>query len=431
MIALKILRNFGHLIVNIHLDYDLFALKTRNWRIVEHYLAEYGSGSFIQMTFAHSRHFFENIQKKFTKVKYLHIEDCGFERELPFNRNFPNLQSLKLGSNYFRYPAAIRIHFPALTSLALHDSSYGDKNDVEELSKLNPQLEKLELFLRLEWYPQFISRIKEYCPNLQNLGLGSVGYPMCFCDGFQSTHFDKIEKFSLNNIDDMRIPFTFSRLQQLKIKSFEENIQSTDISNFIDKNQYVTSLELQLCNIVDLSHFFRINSLLLNIEELRIEILEKDIPSDSLMYFLTQNQSLKRFSLTGQLQNFRHFYNAIISRDTEFKIRSKAIEFTVTRATDHASKKYVLRIISKGSEAVEWVEERDIRYTRTGTLYWVIDTFEDNRLMECCSYDDSPHLISQKYDKYANTLRTLLKQYNDKSRVFPYNIPEMMCHFYY
>lgn len=407
------LRNFGHLIMNARIIFTFGHNKYGHntyGKMIESYLAEYASDALVHIAFGSSAfYFFQNIQKPFTNVKTLHMNECFFERELPFNRNFPNLQSLKLGMNQIKYSSAIKLHFLALTDLALHDPLYMgywfDKNDVEDLLKLNPQLEKLELRLHHGYCPQFISRLKQYCPNLKHLGLGSPD-PISFREGFEPVHFDQIEKFTLKDIEEMSIPFSFSKLQSLEIRISDKNVRSTDILNFIGRNPHLTSLKLELSHIVGLSHFFRDERLLLNIEDLRIGILRKDIPSDDLLYFLTRNRSLKRFSLTGKCTRFRHFYNAIISRDIEFKIRNKAIEFTVTKTKDESSVKYVLRFITRGGKhGLPYDLEQDVRDEDYGDHC-------DDRIIECCSYNESPHLISHKYDEYINALYNRFNQYD-------------------
>lgn len=445
VMALKILRNFGHLIENIHVNFYIQSpLRKCNQQILEEYFVKYGSNSFIKMSLTENRRiFFENIQTPFSNVKSLHIVDCRFGHELPFNRIFPNLQTLRLGLNRYSNPSAIRMNFLALVNLAIDDSYYKiQENDFEELLKLNPQLEKLEIYTEYGYSPKFISYLKEYCPNIRHLGLGS-SYSFLFrnmpditsieIDGeYEPTHFDNIVKLTLHNIVELRNPFTFSKLQHLTVKMcYDKSISNAEFSNLMNENPQLKSLELQLYNFVEISDFFRNEHILSKIEKLYIGVLKVDIPSDSLLYFLAQNRSLKKFSLTGVLQNFRQFYNAVISRKTEFKIRNKAIEFTITKF-DNTSIKYVLRLVPKFSE-YDYETEEDLIHRTMGRKHLYGREYDGIYLLECCSYGESPHLISKKFDEYKNSIIVALDEIKKKENR-PHNdgvIDRYFSRFYY
>ena len=218
----------------------------------------------------------------------------------------------------------------------------------------------------------------------------------------------------------MGIWYIFGKLQHLTIRSTEGN--SDDIFNFIRNNLRLTSLEIDLRNNIELIDFFRIENLLSNIEELKMRISREDIPADGLMNFLTENRSLKKFSLIGRWKNFRQFVIAIISRHNEFKIRNKAIEFIVTKTTDHSSMKFVLRLITKGSD---WKTDEEIREIWDANFNFNFD-FE-NRLVECCTYDESTHLTTHTFDEYINTLRNKM----EKIGIERNRIDRAMSYFFY
>lgn len=407
----------------------------RRVEILKEYFVEYGPDSFIQMSLAHVTDIFENVKKPFKNVKSIHMEHCYFGREISFNRIFPNLQSLRLGDNSYLCLSAFQIHFTSLVELAIHYCEEIDEATFEKIFKLNPQLEKLELF-----YPwndctfKFISCIKECCPNLQYFGLGGL-LPVDFKYVTESFHFDQVVKFAQKNTLKFDIPFTFRKLKHLTVRmSYDRSISNEDISNFLNENEQLTTLELEVWNFVDLSHFFRNKILLSNIEELTIGILKIDIPSDSLIHFLTQNRSLKRFSLTGRLKNFRHFYNTIISRNNEFKIRNKAIEFTINRTIDQTPVKYVLRFVSKGSYEYQFESDEERLYRKYCIAnYWyfrsTVTRIEENLLLECCTIYESTHLISKKYNEYKNDLIVLLKEIHKNNESV--EIDSFLSKFYY
>lgn len=194
--ALKLLRNFGHLITNLHIDYRLFFLNTFTVNIqpivhplckeIEHYLEEYCSESLRQISFqshanAYHHIVLEDIQKSFKNVKIVHTRQCTFGDVLPFNKVFPNLNTLKLGSNFYKNTSAIRVHFPSVENLWFFDEIFlrykqFKEEDIEEMLKLNSQLKNSLLYLIVNYNSNFIARLKEYCPNLQPLQNGRFPY---------------------------------------------------------------------------------------------------------------------------------------------------------------------------------------------------------------------------------------------------------------
>lgn len=215
VIAFKFLRNFGHLITNLHLDYNLFfnLKKYPNQyeacKFIEHYLAEYCFESLRKISLQGSSNtgsyiIFKDIERPFINVENVHMEECTFGKELPFNKLFPNLKTLKLGSNIYRETSAIRVQFNSLQNLWFHDKIYQcfekfDEEDIVEMYKLNPQLEKSMLSLWFAYSPNFIVRLQEYCPNLQLL-------PYCTYDYHCS--FFSFNAFHFKHYFDGRITFT-------------------------------------------------------------------------------------------------------------------------------------------------------------------------------------------------------------------------------
>lgn len=188
--ALKLLRNFGHLITNLHLDYKLFYLNIHTWngppivhplcKEIEHYLEEYCSESLRQISFQSNvninhHEVLKDVQKSFKNVKIVHTQLCRFGDVLPFNKVFPNLNTLKLGSNQYENRSAIRVHFPSVENLWFFDKIFligGAKfkeEDIEEMLKLNSQFKSSLLYLKDVYNSNFIARLKEYCPNIQLL----------------------------------------------------------------------------------------------------------------------------------------------------------------------------------------------------------------------------------------------------------------------
>lgn len=179
-LTLKFLRIFGHLIVKLHVDYNLGFFRYKHSiqkpnKTIEHYLAEYCSESLIHLSLQNCEidYILHDTQKPFNSIETLHIDRCMFSSDLPFNRLFPKLHTLKLGRNAYEDTSAIKVHFPTIRNLYFLDDifylhkKYFQEEDIASLFKLNSHLESSILHLRHEYSSNFIQRIKEYCPNLQ------------------------------------------------------------------------------------------------------------------------------------------------------------------------------------------------------------------------------------------------------------------------
>lgn len=175
LMTFKILRNFGHLIPNLHISFSLFHVLDKKFKpfpnkYIESYLSEYCSETLVQLSLEMSEFdIFEDTQKPFNHLKTLHIEKCSFRnRSLTINRLFPNLQTLKFGCNYFYNTTAIKAHFPSLKYLWIYENDYyftGEK--FQEILKLNPQLENTVICLIREYSQDFHTHIKKHYKNIQ------------------------------------------------------------------------------------------------------------------------------------------------------------------------------------------------------------------------------------------------------------------------
>lgn len=173
LMTFKILRNFGHLIPNLHISFSLFHVLDKKFKpfpnkYIESYLSEYCSETLVQLSLQMSEFdIFEDTQKPFTYLKTLHIEQCCFRnRSLTINRLFPNLQTLKFGFNYYYQTTAIEAHFPSLKYLWISDD-YLKGVEFQEVLKLNPQLEKSFICSAREYSQDFHTHIKKHYQNTQ------------------------------------------------------------------------------------------------------------------------------------------------------------------------------------------------------------------------------------------------------------------------
>lgn len=391
VVALKLLRNFGHLMKDLHISMLLFYYPEL-CRLVESYLFEYCTESVNRLTVTDNFISFENIQKPLKNVKTLHMEEITFRRELPFNKNFPNLQSLKLGRNTYWNPSSIRVHFPMLTHLAFYDRmmhstcSRFQEEDIELLLKMNPQLEKLELVLDHKYSAELIQRMHENLPRLQELKLYYTTRMQMAMASSKPIHFENVVKLNISCNERIDIPFTFNKLKFFElITTIDSARELVELVKFIDKNKHLKSIKLIFFGLDDFPNFLELENILKYIEKLSIVLRFCCIPYDRLMRFLTRNWSLKKFSLFLKPSDFHQIVNEITSGNGEFKIRKNTLVFTVRRVTDNSTMKYI------------------IRYT---TRKWPPRNKEIG-FIECCSYDESQLQNTQRYDEFVNDILAL------------------------
>lgn len=296
---------------------------------IEHYLNEYCSKSLIQLTIKYNEYCQSlNARVQFSNIEFLCFEQCRFKHELSINYTFPNVRILKLGFNNYYYPSMIRVHLPALIELFFFDTNnvYGKKfqeDDIDELLKLNPQLEKLGLYLCNKYDPKLIQNVKGNCPNLRHFEL------YCRDSNFNDIkrmpiHFDRIETLGIyySNCN-----FSYLNDNQVRMRPFAISMIPSKYHHPMVSKRQLTSFKLLLDYDYEFAiELFENESILSNIEDLRIILPYTyyfcfEIPSDSIIRFLKQNRGLKTFSLIAPYKLMKdQFYDLITSINDEFKI---------------------------------------------------------------------------------------------------------------
>lgn len=209
-LAFRLLRNFGHLILNLNLEYIQFNYQ-RNFKsvkgytmpedyaeeyvqfdyqrklnsvnghtMIEDYLAEYCSETLCQLSLQYfdiyhrfDVCFFHNVQKQFSRVKTLHIIHCNSYKDLPLNIIFPSLETLKWEYNLCRSESTLITHFHSLKSVEIVFPSEFKDEDIEEFFQLNQKLESAKICFTRNLTPNLYPRLKFYCPNIKNYYTGS------------------------------------------------------------------------------------------------------------------------------------------------------------------------------------------------------------------------------------------------------------------
>lgn len=381
------------------------------------YLAEYGSNSFIELSLQNSQMFpfpehFSEIP--FKSVRILQIELFYFDRDIPINRLFPNVQTLKLGQNNYEYTSTIRMHVPSVKHLFFdsliypNDLKFGT-DDVLELLKMNPQLEKLDLQLiclnnttSSPWDSKIIQKLKDILPNLKRLKLC---VPFDFIRQVELTpphlHFGQIEHFSYATSVE-HIPFSFSKLKYLELESEIIGLIHPPVRDLIDKNEYLTSISIRCAEQLNyVESFFELKNVLANIQDINIGLID-NVRWECVLRFLKLNRSLKKFSMFAkpeistmrETNNFYAFAYRIIAENPTSKIRNRTLEFVIKRDSGGLSTKYAIRHLN-------W------------SIFKRMDLVK-MRLMQFCTYAELSSTIAQEnYDNIESVRRMNIRYSSD------------------
>lgn len=403
MKALKFLRIFGHLIVNLHLDLKLF-LKLKPKRIGIQYLIEYGSNSIIEL----SLHFlfdfpqFFDLMHPFTKVLILRMEWCSTKNESHIRTIFPNIQCLKLGIHLFNHDSTMNFCLPALKEFSFDLNQeleckgwpifYSQINLIVDFIRLNPQIEKFEFQHTCPSTPDanFIQLIRDLLPNLKYLYL-RVGH--MFYRGLEHPfHLENIEHFSFA-YSLTRIPFSFSKLKHLELYlCFEPYHYDIDFDHppvrvLIESNQCLKSILIESDQFYNTESFFELNNVVTNVEDISIRFLNS-LPAEGVWRFLKRNKSLKRFSLIGKPSAFYELIDKIVSNNPKIGIRKRILQFTMERDSDRTPTKYVIR-----------------------RLKWRYNTMKaDQEFIQLCTYDVFQSTSAEENYHYIDAVTKLCKR---------------------
>lgn len=430
--TIKVLRHFGHTISHIAICYSTI-LRCSN-DTFDIYLTKYGLNSvkileisdWSNWSKCYKRSLFKNIKKSFPNVRVIKIANCTLEVE-SLTKIFPNIESLELSGNEYKSHAVINEHFPKLKELIIRLSNrhyLPDGDELLEMLKLNPQIERLSFPINKDYGHKQIEYIREQEPELKYLFIR--WYPS------DSVLFKNIKPFHFNNVIDFQLKsqklsvisaFTFSKLQRLSINfrinlnknlntyqpiNLDDNNTYQPILDFIHKNTHLTSIEIINSVCGNLDRLFDLENILSNIEELSIlhyELPDKDMEYKlmcSVLGFLQRSKTLKKLlikvysRLLGYIfidGEYRGFCNAIASYCTEYKTIAR-------RDIDYACRICRKRVCPHRFETLRYKSvEFTIKKIKDSTLIRYICTFrkeinligyEDERkmVMECCKIEN-------------------------------------------
>lgn len=287
---------------------------------IESYVAKYCSKSLRQFLLTQPPTFlFTEIQTSFINVETIKFHNYPRLCEVPFNTIFPNLKSIDLlivwkGFNLICIPSVKNLFMYAIkTHQSINAQSTNEENEIKDLLKLNPQIEKLELKLTSGFsYDIIFHGLNENLPTLQRFIL-----QMYSNNSVQRYHLDNVVDFQMIAGSKLTyIPFTFSKLERFKCRCFYNDTIASCVFDFIAENKQLKSIILR--GVKDgLDGLSQHVSLLKNIEELDIEIIKPFFPkitSDFILNLFSQNQSLKKLTLIAYPENYESLNDLVKSK---------------------------------------------------------------------------------------------------------------------
>lgn len=338
--ALKLLTNFGHVVSHISLSlestyesgFQHYSFRPALIIIhIESYVARYCSKSLRRFTFDEPPRFlFKENQNSFINVERIDFFNYSPLCDVPFSKIFPNLKHIDLHIYRTVWDRSIHIAIPSVKNLHI-DATLGRqnkdlnlaKNDINELLKLNPQIEDLKLKLS-DGFEFFFQDFNENMPMLQRFSLRMISYSID-----QRYHSDSVIDFHMNSIYKLtNIPFTFSKLERFECNCWHDDTIPSCIFDFIAENKHLKSITLDGVRHginTAINKLFQLVSVLTYIEELNIKIWpEREIergtfdsppfPSDLILNLFSQSQCLKRLTLSSFLKIFENLDESVKSK---------------------------------------------------------------------------------------------------------------------
>lgn len=305
--ALKVLRNFGHLLPKISIYYgpssDPNHTESKFLIDVEWYLAEYCSESTETISFFGIRPErttpFITAGMQLPNIKTVHTAYCRFASNFSFNATFPNLRTLSL-ENYVSNFNMKDWHFPTVKHLRFNHYEKMIEINLIEMLKRHPQLEKFEMST---WPNTYLTNLVKYLNEcLLKLHCLTLDIAIFRSDSLESFHLENITNFCLllqtSPTSHHRIPFTFNKLEHFKfINALWPKTASTSVPDFVFQNKYLKTIDVSGLHSVNVIQLFELENVISNVEELRIDACDK-VPSNAVEIFLSQSRSIKLLKIS-------------------------------------------------------------------------------------------------------------------------------------
>lgn len=216
---LELLQHFGHVIPRIYFSGMFFSTEQRAH--INRHIAEYCSQTLLELELCDADgYLISDTNRTFPHVARLNVQNFEYADNLDLSRIYPNVQWLTFCAYDNRVTSLVRpfAHMEHLTTLRIAEST------VLALIRLHPKLRTFHMHdvASLE----FLRNVSQLLPQLESLEVkhGPDGFLTESSLSVDDVRFESVSHFGIaaDGFDEItfeRVPFTFGRLNSLKITS--------------------------------------------------------------------------------------------------------------------------------------------------------------------------------------------------------------------
>lgn len=298
----KVLRNFGHLIKSLRVDYIiLFESEIKN---INRYINFYCSNALINFD-VHSGHddFFDNMIKPFGRVTNVSVSgrfNSLGSKSLKLNELYPAMINLTMKNIKVIDSSWINLNFPHLNYLCVDVSqntdprnaaNYLSEADVVQLIRSNQQIERIRLGSITQ---NLLQMLAKYLPKLEHLELESYDEWNSYNFEHRKIRFDNVKRFEMES-GSHSVPenITFNQLEEFKTDGCPNDC--TRWIGLIENNKSLRKIHVY-------ERYIR-NSELLRLAQANLEMIEislwcgRDVEDETIAMFIENSKQLMKMHL--------------------------------------------------------------------------------------------------------------------------------------
>lgn len=299
---LMVLKQFGHTIQKLSVEYTNTNLKTIEIAKISEFINLYCSDTLIEFkVFSFHREIFEKMSKPFTNVEVVSIRgefkstlDSG---NLRIEELFPAMRDLSLLVVLVQNAYCIHRNFPNLERLDVHIWEHKNKrrftfDDIEVLLKMNRQIRSLSLSYCTR---PFLKTVNQILPNLERLEIENYHNEPYIVDDGLLIEFKNVKNFT-NYIGAESVPtnISFSNLLEFYTYAYPRTCDK-----WIDLVKKSTTLKrIKVWNaLVKNEQLEELSKINLSLDEIYIEINE-GVTDETIINFIKANWKTKKIILS-------------------------------------------------------------------------------------------------------------------------------------
>lgn len=298
----KVLRNFGHLINSLRVDYTfLFESEIKN---INQHINFYCSNTLINLD-VHSGHedFFDNMTRPFDRVTNVLVSgrfNSLGSKTLKLNELYPAIVNLTMKNIKVIDSSWVNLNFPHLKYICVDVSqntdprnaaNYLSEADVDQLIKSNPQIESIRLGSITQ---NLLQMLANDLPKLEHLELESYDEWNSYNFEHREVRFDNVKRFEMES-GSHSVPenITFNQLEEFKTDGFPD-----DCTRWIDLIKNTKSLR----KVHVYERYIR-NSELQRLAKANLQLIEislwcgRDVEDETIVMFIKNSKQLMKLHL--------------------------------------------------------------------------------------------------------------------------------------